>query len=165
MPVGVLLNKRGALRHRLGWQCHSSGSTRSAAHLLVGTRDPKRSVSPRSPERPVNCSQWGESKEGIGCAVQQLRLVLETGTSKFTMEALTLQCFSNILDPRGSSLNRCLVTAPYLVKICGLALSRAPRAHLEACWLHARACCVHVCVVCVYDAYILIHIFPLHFKH
>lgn len=63
-------------------------------------------------------------------------------------------------------MNRCLVTAPNLVNICGLALSRAPIAHIWRLVGFMYICAVCMCVLFVFtDAYILIHIFPLHFKH
>lgn len=63
-------------------------------------------------------------------------------------------------------MNRCLVIAPYLVNICGLALSRAPITHIWRLvgFMYMYAVGMYVLFVCT-DTYILIHIFPLHFKH
>lgn len=78
---------------------------------------------------------------------------------------MSLQCFSNILNPPGELIEQvpgdCPIPSEYLW--VGF-IQSTHGTRLEACWLHAHVCCVYVCVVCVYRCiYINSHL-PIAFQ-
>lgn len=95
-----------------------------------------------------------------------LELALETETGKFTVETMSFQCFSNILNPCGELIEQVPGDCPTPSEnsVCWLYPEHTLRARLQGHWLHAHACCVYVRVVCVYRCiYINSHL-PMSFQ-
>lgn len=86
-------------------------------------------------------------------------------TSKFTIKAMSLQCFSKILNPHRELIEQVPGDCPKPSEYLWVGFIQSTHStHLEACWLHAHVCCVYVCVVCVYRCiYINSHL-PIAFQ-
>lgn len=97
-----------------------------------------------------------------------LELALEMETSKFTVETMSFQCFSNILNPCGELIEQVPGDCPTPSEnsVGWLYPEHTLRAHVWKVvgFMHMHAVCMYV--LCVYtDAYILTHISPFHSKH
>lgn len=97
-----------------------------------------------------------------------LELALEMETSKFTVEAMSFQCFSNILNPCGEFTEQVPgdCSTPCEKSVDWLYPEHTLRAHVGRAvgFMHMHTVCMCVSCVCT-DEYILTHVFPFHFKH
>lgn len=90
-----------------------------------------------------------------------LELALEMEISKFTIETMSFQCFSNILNPRGEFIEQVPGDCPTPSENLWVDFIQNTHPEHRFGGLLASCTCVLLCVLCVCaDAYILIHIFP-----